>query len=94
MRKFSPFGKTATDAWLLSTFSCFRAPQEPPPLIHDAKSGVKRRLDERYYTRAFICYREKAAVRRSFGLMQPEGYPVIVNQKAAPTWNRSFFPTQ
>ena len=69
LQKFSPYGMTATDVWLLSTFPRFRAPQEPRPLIHDARSGAKRhghRLDKRYYTCAFICYRESNA-RRSCG---------------------------
>ena len=75
LQKFSVYGMTATDVRLLSALPCFRAPQEPRPLIHDARSGVKRqgqRLDKRYYTRAFICYRESNA-RRSFGQYNLKG---------------------
>ena len=85
-RMLSPYGMTATNAWLLSTFSHLRAPQEPPPLIHDAWSGVGRRarqVDEGHYTRAFICI-ERNSVRAPTRSGRYRGYPASSNQKAAP----------
>lgn len=72
------FSRYATDALI---FSCFRAPQEPRPLVHDAWFGVKlhaRRLDEEgYYTRAFICIeRGNSANLFQWSSIQPEGYPL------------------